>query len=131
MRAPALTDLQLAVMQVLWTRGEATVHAVHRSLTQRLAPTTVATLLSRLEKRGLVTHRAEGRQYVYRAQVGEAEVRRTVVRRLRSLADRWFDGSVASVMVHLLGDRKVTPEELARIKQLIEAKERELPPGKP
>src|SRR4029450_9558286 len=79
--APRLTASQLAVMQVLWSRDEASVTDVQRAMTgRRLALTTVATMLVRLEQRGLVSHHAEGRQYIYRSRVSPADVRETVPR---------------------------------------------------
>ncbi|HEX7048763.1 MAG TPA: BlaI/MecI/CopY family transcriptional regulator [Longimicrobiales bacterium] len=124
----SLTELQLALMRVLWERGEATVVAVQEALEpeRRLAQSTVATLLSRLEKRGLVTHRTESRQYVYRALVTEQEVRRSMVRAFAELADDLFRGDVAALVSHLLTAQEVAPADLARVKALIEAKEREL-----
>jgi len=78
---PHLTSLQLDVMRVLWARGEATATEVHADLApgRRLAPTTVATLLRRLERRGLLAHRTEGRQFVYRPAVSEDAVRSSMV----------------------------------------------------
>ena len=75
--ATQLTDLQIALLRVLWDRREATVAEIAEALrpARDLAPTTIATLLSRLEKRGVVSHTAQGRQYVYRARVSEGEVR--------------------------------------------------------
>ena len=122
----SLTDLQLELMQVLWAKGEATVQDVVKSLDRALAQSTVATLLSRLEKRGLVTHTVSGRQYVYRAAVGEAEVRRAMVQDLTDLADDLFNGDVAALVSQLLSAREVNPEDLARVRSLVEAKEREL-----
>ena len=116
------TELQLALLQVLWTRGEATVQDVVRDLADRarpLAPSTVATLLTRLEKKGLVTHRVVGRQYVYRPAVSEPDVRRAMVAEL-------FGGDVATLVSHLLLAGDVSPDDLARVKAMIEAKEREL-----
>ena len=123
--ANELTDLQLAVMRVLWDRGEATVTDVQQALQpdRDLAQTTVATLLSRLEKKGTVTHRTEGRQYVYRALVSEGTVRRSMVAELN---ERLFGGDVAAMVSHLLGAAEIDPAELDRIKAFIEAKEREL-----
>ena len=70
-----LGDLQLAIMRVLWTRREGTVAEVHLALEERqLALTTIATMLSKMEKKGVVSHRNEGRQYVYAPVVSEAEV---------------------------------------------------------
>lgn len=124
----ALTELQLALMQVLWSRGEGTVLAVQEALgpERELAQSTVATLLSRLEKRGLVTHHTEGRQYVYRATASEEEVRRSMVSELGDLAEGLFAGDVAALVSHLLTSREVDRSDLARVKALIEAKEREL-----
>ena len=61
---PELTELQLEILDVIWERGESTVAEVAEALLERraLAITTVATLLSRLQKRGVLTHRTEGRQ---------------------------------------------------------------------
>lgn len=114
MAAPALTELQLALLEALWQRGEATIQDVQRELNRPLAQSTVATLLGRLEKRGLVTHRVVGRQYVYRALVSKPEVERTVVEELTALVS------------NLISARDVNPTDLARIKALIEAKERAL-----
>ena len=115
---PHLTDLQLAVMRVLWDRGECTVVEVQDSLlpSRRLAQTTVATILTRLEKRGVVEHRAAGRQFVYHPKVTEPEVRRSMVSELTSLL---FDGSPAALISHLLAEREIAPEDLDEVKRLI------------
>ena len=123
-RARQLTDLQTAVMRVLWQQGEATVVQVHAALREerRLAMTTVATLLSRLEKYGFLTHRAEGRQYVYRPLVSQGEVRQSQV---AGLIDQLFQGNPADLMYHLINESEVEDEDLARVVALIESKERE------
>lgn len=123
-----LTELQLDIMGVLWERGEATAVEVREALRpeRELAPTTVATLLSRLEKKGLVTHRTEGRQYVYRAAVEEARVRRSVVSEFTEMADRLFDGDVAELVTHLLAGRDVGADDLARVREMIDRREAEL-----
>lgn len=117
-----LSDLQLAIMRVLWERNEATVAQVHSELlpTRGLAPTTVATVLSRLEKRGLVGHRAEGRQFVYASRITEEEVRHSMVGELTELL---FEGNAAELVSHLLEARELTPHDLARVKSMIEARE--------
>src|SRR3954470_12538058 len=122
---PRLTPPQLAVMQVLWSRDEASVTDVQRAMGRRLALTTVATMLVRLEQRGLVSHRAEGRQYIYRSRVSPAEVRETVTRELlRNL----FDGDVAAFVSQLLDARKLTREEVADLQRLVRNK---LPRARP
>ncbi|HET9233250.1 MAG TPA: BlaI/MecI/CopY family transcriptional regulator [Candidatus Eisenbacteria bacterium] len=118
----SLSDLQLSVMQVLWSAGQATVADVHVALhpERGLAPTTIATVLSRLEKRGLVEHRALGRQFVYSTKVTEQDVRRSMV---SELTDLLFQGDPAELVSHLLAARDLDPDELARVKALIEARE--------
>src|SRR5262245_65116293 len=119
---PRLTALQLAVMQVLWSRDEASVTDVQRAMTgRRLALTTVGTLLVRLEQRGLVSHRAEGRHYIYRSRVSPADVRETATRELlRNL----FDGDVMAFVSHLLDSRKLTREEVTDLQRLVHSKAR-------
>ena len=113
-----LTDLQLAVVRVLWERGESTVVEVQEALlpARRLAQTTVATILTRLEKRGVVDHRAVGRQFVYQPRVTEPEVRRSMVSELTALL---FDGSPAALISHLLAEREIAAEDLSEVKRLI------------
>jgi predicted transcriptional regulator len=126
--ALALTDLQLAILSVLWERGEATVLDLHDALRseRRIAQSTVATLLSRLEDREIVAHREEGRQYVYRALVAEHEVQHSVLKEFASVADRLFRGDVASVVSQLLSVQDADRETLARAREMIDAHERTL-----
>lgn len=124
--AHLLTDLQLAVMRVLWQRGEANVVEIWEALRPErgLAQTTVATLLSRLDKRGVVSHRREARQFVYRPAVTEPQVRRVMVRELTA---RLFDGDVTALVSHLLSGREVSAGDLAKVKALIEQRNHEEP----
>jgi len=117
-----LSDLQLEVLRVFWERGEATAAQVHADLQRArdLAPTTVSTLLSRLEKRGLLQHRAEGRQYVYSACIAEHEVRSSMLQRL---TDFFFRGDSGALVSHLVTSRDFNPEELEAVEQLIRARE--------
>ena len=119
---PQLTPLQLDLMRVLWTRKEASVQEVHAALAQDrgLAPTTIATLLRRLEKRGLVAHRTEGRQFLFRARVGEDEARGAMV---AELAERLFGGDPAQLVHHLLSKNQLRAGDLARVRKLIDEHE--------
>jgi len=118
-----LSELQLAVMRVLWRKGKATVADVHEALEAErgLALTTVATVLTRLERAGLVSHRAAGRHYLYRPLVSEEDVRRSMV---SVLADRLFEGDVAALVSHLVSAKDIRPGDLAQVKRLIEERER-------
>lgn len=113
-----LTDLQLAIARVLWERGECTVLDVQNALApeRKLAQTTVATLLTRLEKRGVVAHRTIGRQFVYRAIVTEPEVKGSMV---GQLTDMLFAGRPADLISHLLTSRDVEADDLIEVKRLI------------
>ncbi len=118
--AHRLGDLQLSILKVLWQREEATVAEVQKAMTaHEAAYTTVATILRRMEERGLVTHRAEGRTFVYRAKVAAETV-------TRGLAGHWlerlFEGSLADAVNHLLATREVSREELQEIQRLITEK---------
>jgi BlaI family transcriptional regulator, penicillinase repressor len=121
-RRAGLTPLQLAVMQALWAQDEASVADVQRGMPgKRLALTTVATLLSRLERRGLLAHRVEGRQYLYRSLVSPADVRQSVT---RDLLGSLFHGDVTAFMTQLLDARELTREEVGDLKRLLREKER-------
>lgn len=119
-----LSELQLAVMDVLWERGEAAVSEVHEALRhgRGCALTTVATTLTRLEKRGVVSHRQDGRQYLYRPEIPREDVRRSMV---GALTERLFRGDPALLLNHLLTEQEIDPDELRRLKSLLEARTRE------
>ncbi len=114
-----LTGLQLSILDVLWNRGEATTQEVWEYLNRerKLARTTVATLLSRLERKSLLVHRREGRQYVYRATVTQSEVRRSKV---RDLTETLFGGDATALLSHLVRADGVEADELERLKELID-----------
>ncbi len=114
-----LTGLQLSILDVLWDRGEATTQDVWERLTEGrpLALTTVATIMSRLERKRVLTHRREGRQYVYRATVSRSEVRRSKV---RDLTENLFGGDAAALLSHLVRADEVDAEELKRIREMLD-----------
>ena len=113
-----LGDLQLRIMKVLWDRGEVSVAGVHKELEREtgLAYTTVATMLRKMEARGLVRHRTEGRRFIYQAAVASDAVTRSMA---DDLLDRLFEGSLADMVDHLLTSRHVSRDELRRLEQLI------------
>lgn len=123
-RHVSLSELQLAVMRVLWERGETATAAVQSALAPRrsLAHTTVATLLTRLEKRGLVASRREGRQLVYRPLISEKEVRRSMV---SDLVTTLFKGDPKALMTHLVRESEIRPGDLERVRELLEREERD------
>jgi BlaI family transcriptional regulator, penicillinase repressor len=123
--SPRLTAPQLALLKVLWERSEATVAEMQRALhaERPMAASTIATLLSRLEKRGIVAYRIEGRQYVYRAVLNERDAREHA---LFEVTQGLFEGDIATMVSQLLSSHELRPGDLARVKALVEAKEQEL-----
>lgn len=112
-------------MKVLWERKEATVAEVHQVLTTEaaFAYTTVATMLRKMEDRGLVKHRSEGRSFVYRAAVAADAVTRGMA---DHFVDRLFEGSLLDVVSHLLSTREVSGGELAKLERLIAERKKSL-----
>jgi predicted transcriptional regulator len=118
-----LGDLQVAILRVLWDEGEATVARVTEALAgKRRAPTTIATMLSKMERRALVSHRVDGRQFVYRATISEQAVTHTMV---ADLTQRLFEGDVSALVGHLLRSEEIDREELVRLRAMIVQRERE------
>lgn len=113
-----LGDLQLAIMRELWRLGEATVTDVHGALLSErgLAPTTIATMLKKMEARGLVTHRTEGRRFVYRPLVSEDTVTRSMV---ADLTQRLFNGKITDLVSHLIEAHEIDDDELTELTALI------------
>jgi BlaI family transcriptional regulator, penicillinase repressor len=119
----SLSDLQYALMRLLWARPEASVADIALALSdeRELAHTTVATLLTRLAKRGLVEARRDGRQLMYRAVVAEPAVRRSMVGGLlRSV----FGGDSSALLAHLVSEREVNARDLDQVRELLKTKSR-------
>jgi BlaI family transcriptional regulator, penicillinase repressor len=118
-REVTLSELQLAVVRVLWERGAATTAEVQSALApeRNLAHTTVATLLTRLEKRGVVASRRDGRQLIYRSLVTESEVRRSMV---SELVASLFQGDTQALMTHLVQESEIRPGDIERMRKLLD-----------
>ena len=119
-----LGDLQLAIMRVLWNHGQATVAEVHETLEPErgLALTTIATMLTKMEKKGVVDHHAEGRRFIYRPLVSESQVRRSMV---ADLTSQLFRGDVTALVNHLLSEHEIDDRELTQLRELISARAQE------
>lgn len=119
-----LGDLQLAIMRVLWNHGQATVAEVHETLEPErgLALTTIATMLTKMEKKGVVDHHADGRRFIYRPLVSEGQVRRSMV---ADLTSQLFRGDVTALVNHLLSEHEIDDRELTQLRELISARAQE------
>ena len=121
-RVEKLGDLQLKILDALWSLGQGTVYDVLEALPQadRRNYMTIATVLRNLENRGLVTHSTRKRSFVFRPVQSREEVREDLV---HSLLNRAFSGCPRHLVSSLLEAEKMTPEELAELRALIAAKE--------
>lgn len=113
------TDRELEALKVLWDRSEATVRDVCDALNAaggELAYTTVLSLLQVMEQKGLVTHRSEGKAYIYLPAI---EREKTLRQLATGFLERVFDGALDEYLVHALGKRKITASELDQLEQML------------
>jgi len=114
-----LTDREADVMQVLWEHGPSVVAEVRAHLSDDLAYTTVLTILRTLESKGYVGHEEEGRGHRYFAAVQQQAARKSAV---RHLLGKLFEGSSELLLAHLVSDRKLTAEQLERLRKILDGK---------
>jgi predicted transcriptional regulator len=107
-----LGDRELEVMAVLWEMGSGTVGEVRDRLSTDLAYTTVLTILRNLEAKGFVSHEEQGRAHRYFPRVARQTAQRSALGRL---VNTLFHGSPQQLLVRLVEDRALSPEELRRI----------------
>ncbi len=125
MATPRLGRVQLQIMQTLWQHGPLTARQitdeVNRAAGARpLAHSTIQTLLRKMETKGAITHEPspnDPRTFVFRPLHEQADVTTTVA---RDLLARVFDGSVSGLVAHLLQHERVSPDELVRLRQLVD-----------
>jgi BlaI family transcriptional regulator, penicillinase repressor len=118
---PALTPLELEIMNVLWETGPANVQTVQSALRSReLAYTTVQTMLNVLHRKGKVKRQLKDRAYIYRPVLSR---QKAVTQAVGDMLERFFGGSADSLVLSLVESRRLTPEKLARIQQLVERTE--------
>lgn len=118
-----LTDLQLAILREVWKRGTATVTDVHASLLEEtgLAKKSIGTMMARLERQGFLSHRADGREFLYSSKVTLEEVGRAKV---RNVLDVLFAGNLPALVSHALESKDVAPGDVERVRALISSWEK-------
>lgn len=117
-KSRSLTEAELKLMNVLWTRGGGTVNDVLDSLPQDPAPaySTVLTTLRILEEKGYVKHKKDGRAFLYVPRVPREQAQRNALRLLLS----WFyENSAEQLVLTILKDEKLDAGELRRLRQVI------------
>jgi predicted transcriptional regulator len=111
-----LTNLELEVLQALWTTCPANVQTVQKNLKRELAYTTVQTVLNILQRKGHVRRELRDRAYFYSPVVNP---RVAVGKTLKNLIDRVFAGSALSLVMNLIQIKALTPEQLARLRKAL------------
>jgi predicted transcriptional regulator len=111
-KSESLTEREAQIMDVLWRQEQATAEAIRSLLPGAPHDSTVRTLLRVMEQKGLVTHDVEQRTFVYRARVAQSRAKKKAV---QGLLNRLFGGSVKNLVLQLLDDEEITPEELERL----------------
>ncbi len=113
-----LTEAELRLMKILWRRGESAVGDLVAAMPEgtSLAYNSVLTTIRILEQKGYVEHRQDGRAFLYTPCVAEHEAGQTEV---RHILQRFFGNSRERLLISLLGDDDITPDELQRLKRAI------------
>lgn len=113
-----LTEAELRLMKILWSRGESAVTDLVAAMPEgeSLAYNSVLTTIRILERKGYVDHRQEGRAFIYRPLIAEHEAGRSEVRHILS---RFFGNSRERLLLSLLDDQELSPDELDRLKEAI------------
>jgi len=107
-----LSPLEARVMDIVWKRGAATAEDVGQALGGKVTNATVRTLLRRIEDKRFLTHRVDGRTFVYEPKIDEGTAARSAVRRV---LDRFYGGSVEQLVLGLLDGRLLDKRQLSRL----------------
>lgn len=113
------TDKELEIMQVVWDLGEATARQIQEQLPGDRHYNSVLTIIRVLERKGHLTHRAEGKAHIYRARAQAEKTRNKV---LTHLISQVFGGSPASLVLHLVETGDLTEDDLREVRQQVAAR---------
>jgi BlaI family transcriptional regulator, penicillinase repressor len=116
-QSATLTEAELRIMEVLWTKGSGTVQQVLDWLPSTLAYNSVLTTIRILEKKGHVRHVKDGRAHVYEPIIGRDEATRSAV---RHLVDRFFRNSHEELVLNILQDEAIEAGQLKRMREMLE-----------
>lgn len=119
-----LTEREAQIMRILWARGECTAEEIRAALPDDPHDSTVRTLLRVLEQKKAVRHTRRGKAYVYEPIIQKASAERNA---LQSMIKRFFGGSAEALVLRLIEDKELTPEQLEALRQQVEA-EGQAPP---
>jgi BlaI family transcriptional regulator, penicillinase repressor len=118
--SPTLTDSERAILEVLWKKKEASVREVADELSKKkpVAYTTVLTMFKILDRKGLVSHRTEGRAFIYSPAISRSEARKHA---LENLLKQFFNGSPNVLAQHLLSEHDMDLAEIKALQEKVDA----------
>jgi predicted transcriptional regulator len=116
-----LTELENEIMQAVWSAGPCTVETVHQAVARQrnIKETSVRTLLRRLEQKGYLTHKEEGRAYVYQAAGRASDARSLAAHAVRQIIDRFCRGSVEELVSGMVDARVLSKGEMDRLEEFV------------
>ena len=123
-KLPQISDAEYEVMDVIWKYAPVSTNEITDRLakTKDWSPKTIHTMLSRLEKKGVIAHEKESRVFVYTPCVKKEAY---LAAESRTLADRFFDGAMKQMVVSFLDQKNLTPEDLAELQSILDKKRRQ------
>ncbi|MDF1545189.1 MAG: BlaI/MecI/CopY family transcriptional regulator [bacterium] len=121
-QTPTLTETELRLMEVIWRKGEATVHQILEELPQKSAPAynSVLTIVRIMEQKGYLTHIKNGRSYVYRPAIERSDVSRKAIRKV---AKNFFNDSPQQLLLNIIKSEKLNADDLRELVKMIEEQE--------
>ncbi len=127
-RKPRLSPAETEILSLVWKCGKATVQDVHEALpkTRKIVNATVQTLLRRLEKKGYVAHKKQGKAHVFWATVEKEEV---VQRSVTELVENHFQGDTTGLLLYMAEHGKLKDEDITRLRQLLGTDQKSKPSG--
>jgi BlaI family penicillinase repressor len=120
---PLPTEAELSILNILWAAGPSTVREVHEALSvKRTGYTTVLKQMQVMTEKGLLKRSERFRSHVYEAGLSKQQTQQQLT---RNLLQRAFDGSAKNLVLGALSSQRVSPKELAEIRQVLEKFESE------
>jgi predicted transcriptional regulator len=120
-KLPKLTDPEFEIMKIVWDRGQVTINevmdAINSMHNRDLKRTTIQVQMKRLEEKGWLIHKEEGRNFIYQSTRGREEVSREITSDIKK---RIFDGSYANLVKALFHGSNVTGDEIKRIRKILD-----------
>lgn len=114
-----ISDAEFEVMKVLWEKSPLTANDIIEKLSQKVdwAPNTIRTLVNRLAKKGVISHRKDGKTFLYHPEISKEKC---VEAETTSFLERLFDGSLTPMLAHFAKSKGLSQEKYEQLKRLLD-----------